>query len=89
MERGPDFAAIRASSRHGTRARYKSGCRCDPCRGSNTAYHRRRREARLQPVEAPSDTAEAIGRFLGFSLRTGAVALFVLGLIRRMSSQIR
>lgn len=27
---------------HGTRSRYSSGCRCDPCREANTAYARQR-----------------------------------------------
>lgn len=28
---------------HGTRARYRRGCRCDRCRNANAAYARRRR----------------------------------------------
>jgi hypothetical protein len=30
----------------GTRARYTSGCRCDACRGANTAYEKERARAR-------------------------------------------
>jgi len=45
MSDAPDFDAIQATSRHGTRARYKHGCRCDPCQDANTTYQRQRRAA--------------------------------------------
>jgi len=34
------------ASKHGTRARYLQGCRCDPCRAAQSAYHRGWRERR-------------------------------------------
>ncbi len=36
---------IKDSGLHGTRNRYTSGCRCDPCRIAATAYRRSRYEA--------------------------------------------
>ena len=38
-----ELAAARA---HGDRLRYMAGCRCDDCRGANTAYERTRQAAR-------------------------------------------
>lgn len=32
---------------HGVRARYTSGCRCDPCRAANTAYQATRARAKV------------------------------------------
>lgn len=32
---------------HGTRGRYVAGCRCQPCRASNTAYYHERRRREL------------------------------------------
>lgn len=42
-----DLSASPDSYKHGSRARYVAGCRCDACRASNTAYYhaRRAREA--------------------------------------------
>ena len=65
MEEGPDFAAIQASSRHGSRARYKSGCYCDACREANTAYHRRRREAQRVAPDPSVDIVETVGKWIG------------------------
>lgn len=40
--------------RHGARARYVAGCRCDPCRASNTAYyHQRQARAKALAAELP------------------------------------
>ena len=41
------------SAEHGTRARYSSGCRCDPCRGANAAYDRKLRARAGLPKERP------------------------------------
>lgn len=43
---------------HGTRARYVCGCRCAPCRASNTAsYHERQARAKARALElAPAPT---------------------------------
>lgn len=41
--------ANRPTRHHGTRARYRSGCTCDECRGANTRYERERR-AKLHVV---------------------------------------
>lgn len=35
----------REKAPHGSRARYKAGCRCEPCRAANAEYVRRRRTA--------------------------------------------
>src|SRR2546430_2616214 len=51
----PDFDDLRSNARHGTRARYKAGCSCDPCREANTAYHRdlrRRKDAQRGYADA-------------------------------------
>lgn len=45
-ERGLDPAELAASKPHGSRVRYIGGCRCDPCRGANTAYEKLRQIAR-------------------------------------------
>lgn len=43
---------------HGTRARYVAGCRCPPCRASNTAYyHQRQARARQLAAELPAAAA--------------------------------
>lgn len=36
----------RWAQQHGTRSRYRKGCRCDECRRAETAYRRRYRQAR-------------------------------------------
>lgn len=44
--------------RHGTRARYVTGCRCTPCRASNTAYyHQRQARAKALAAELPAAAA--------------------------------
>lgn len=46
---------------HGTRSRYVSGCRCDACRGSNTAYyHERQRRAKelARAIDKPAEPRE-------------------------------
>lgn len=35
----------REKAPHGSRSRYKAGCRCEPCRAANAEYVRRRRTA--------------------------------------------
>jgi hypothetical protein len=36
----------RFAPQHGTRTRYRKGCRCDDCRHAETEYRRRYRQAR-------------------------------------------
>jgi len=36
----------RFAPQHGTRTRYRKGCRCDDCRQAETDYRRRYRQAR-------------------------------------------
>jgi len=61
---------------HGKRARYTSGCRCDPCREANNAYQRSRTRAKvygrtnaLVPVAAVLRHLRALGR-AGLGART-------------------
>lgn len=39
-------AEQRFTQQHGTRSRYRKGCRCDDCRKAETEYRRRYRSAR-------------------------------------------
>jgi hypothetical protein len=56
-----DFEDLARNARHGTRARYKSGCACTACREANATYHRdlreRKRERRraVTPISPPTD----------------------------------
>lgn len=61
---------------HGKRARYTSGCRCDPCRAANTVYLRAQRRAQvygrtnaLVPVAAVLRHLKALRR-AGLGART-------------------
>ena len=38
--------AAGCTPQHGTRSRYRNGCRCDDCRHAETAYRREYRKAR-------------------------------------------
>jgi len=38
--------AAGCTPQHGTRSRYRNGCRCDDCRHAETAYRRNYRKAR-------------------------------------------
>src|SRR2546425_1546613 len=49
------FDAPQTHPRHGTRAQYKNGCRCDLCRGANADYHR---ELRWKKREQQQQTRE-------------------------------
>ena len=88
MEDTPDFAAIQASSRHGSRARYKAGCRCDACRAANAAYQRTRREAGRIAPDPAADIAQTVGKWIGTTLRAGALAVLIVAFFRRASSKI-
>jgi hypothetical protein len=39
--------------RHGTRARYQHGCRCDKCKATQCAYQRRYRERKANGLTRP------------------------------------
>ena len=43
-----DFEELQRNARHGTRARYKSGCSCDDCCWANASYHRALRERKRE-----------------------------------------
>jgi hypothetical protein len=45
----PAYLRVADRYEHGTRARYSTGCRCEPCRAANTAYEKARR-ARAKAV---------------------------------------
>jgi hypothetical protein len=50
------------AARHGTRARYKSGCHCDECRAAQAAYQARYRDRLLNgPPVAPELQAAGPG----------------------------
>ena len=84
MASTPDFDAIAASSRHGTRSRYKHGCRCDDCRAANTAYQRQRRHAlRLEEAAEPGSNRDGwIAPVVGISVALAAA----WALIRRAAT---
>lgn len=42
----PDAASLAANKPHGTRLKYKAGCRCLPCRAANASYEASRARAR-------------------------------------------
>ena len=83
MDKGPDFDAN--GSRHGTRSRYKAGCRCDECRGANSGYQLRRRA--ILRAEALGDDSD-VGRDEWMVPVVGVVAAVALvsGVIRRAAS---
>lgn len=59
MSRPPDLPPAERYA-HGTRARYVTGCRCPPCRASNTAYyHQRQARAKALAAELPPVPAAA------------------------------
>jgi len=47
------------SAEHGTRARYRRGCRCDSCRGANAAYDRKLRARAGLPEHGKRSTYTA------------------------------
>ena len=83
MTEGPDFEAIQSSSRHGTRSRYKAGCRCDDCRASNAAYQRRRREELRAELE---EVQQASARWLPVLGGVVIVGGWVWAILRRAKS---
>lgn len=44
-------------SPHGTSARYKHGCRCNPCREAHSTYQREWRQAKRQKTANPEPAA--------------------------------
>lgn len=59
---------IRPTARHGTRACYVGGCRCEPCRGANAARYRERVSAMRELADTVKPTGPAIE---GTLLRAG------------------
>jgi hypothetical protein len=46
------------AKRHGTRAKYLDGCRCDECRHAQALYQKRYRERRANGITRPIVVAE-------------------------------
>jgi hypothetical protein len=62
-------------SEHGTHARFHAGCKCEPCREAERAYHRAHiREYRRRVAASEGRTMRAVkprkGRYISFGVST-------------------
>ena len=63
--------ADRKQARHGTRAMYVTGCRCDPCRTANAVQEAARR--RRKPAQRDCQARGLLGQPCGHRAKRGSV----------------